>query len=61
MSIHITKNRIRATGADANALLISMAPDEQLLKWDKEKFGSDDFQRIVKEAMAKRRLVHPQQ
>jgi hypothetical protein len=51
MSIHISKNKIRATGSDANCLFIEMSPDETLLKWKKEKTGSKEFQRMVKEAI----------
>ncbi len=54
MSIHITKNRIRATGKDANALFICMAPDETLLEWEREKHGSEEFQQMVKEAIVAR-------
>lgn len=56
MSIHISKNRIRATGNDANGLFVAMASDEQLLDWDKSHHGSEDFQRMVKEAIAARGL-----
>jgi hypothetical protein len=57
MSIHISKNRIRATGADANGLFIAMAPDDQLLEWERAKIGSEDFQRMVKEAIQARNIT----
>jgi hypothetical protein len=57
VSIHITKNRIRATGRDANGLFIAMASGEQLLKWESEKTRNEDFQRMVKEAIAARNMV----
>ena len=56
MSLHISKNHIRATGSDANGLFIAMAPDEQLITWEKAKTGSEEFQRMVKEAIAARGL-----
>lgn len=56
MAIHISKNRIRATGGDANGLFIAMSPDETLLEWEQQKHGSEEFQRMVKEAIAARRL-----
>lgn len=56
MSIHITKNRIRATGSDANGLFIAMAPDDTLLEWEKNQTGSEEFQRMVKEAIKARGL-----
>lgn len=57
MAIHITnKHRIRATGRDANGLLIAMASDDTLLKMEREKTGSEQFQTMVKEAIAARKL-----
>ncbi len=56
MSIHITKNRIRATGGDANGFLIAMAPDQKLIDWEKQGFGSVEFQAMVKEAIKSRRI-----
>lgn len=47
MSLHITKNRIRATGGDANGFLIALADDARLLEWERTKSGSEDFQRMV--------------
>lgn len=58
MSIHITKNKIRATGNDANGFLIAMSPDSQLLKWEQGKHGSEEFQQMVKEAIAARKEVN---
>jgi hypothetical protein len=57
MSIHISKNKIRATGSDANSLFIAIAPDETLLEWEKKKTGSEEFQRMVKEAIKARGLI----
>lgn len=54
MSIHFTKKGIHATGADANALFIAMAPDDQLAEWTISKTGSEDFQRMVREAISAR-------
>lgn len=57
MSITISsKGGIRASGKDANGLFIAMAPDEQLLKWDQEGFGSEEFKRMLKEAIAARKI-----
>lgn len=56
MSIHITKNRIRATGDDASGFLIAMASDETLLEWQKSKFGDENFQRMVNEAIESRHI-----
>lgn len=58
MAIHISKNgnRIRATGADANGFMIALATDEALLEMERTKFGSETFQRMVKEALAARGL-----
>ena len=56
MSIRITKNSIRATGGDANGLFIAMAPDETLIEWEKQKVGSEEFQKLVKAAIAARGL-----
>lgn len=56
MAIHISKNGIRATGGDANGLLIAMADDARLLDWEKKQTGSEAFQRMVKEAVAARGL-----
>ncbi len=56
MSLHISKNRIRAAGSDANGLFIAMSSDETLLAWAKQKHGSEEFQRMVKEAIAARNL-----
>lgn len=59
MSLHISKdgNRIRATGGHANGILIALSPDATLLKWENEKTGSEDFQRMVKEAITARGLT----
>ena len=57
MSIRISKNKITATGSDANGLLIAMASDETLLEWEKEKHGSEEFQKMVTEAISARGLV----
>ena len=54
MSIHINKNRIRATGNDASGLFIAMAPDATLIEWHQQKTGSESFQRMVEEAIAAR-------
>lgn len=54
MSIHISKNRIRATGSDANGLFIAMSPTETLIEWQKNKHGSEEFQRMVNEAIEAR-------
>lgn len=59
MSIHISKNKIRATGNDANGLFIAMAPNETLLDWFSKKTGSEQFQEMVKEAMIARGLEAP--
>jgi hypothetical protein len=56
MAIHISKNRIRASGNDANGLFIAMSSDEALLNWEEEKIGSEEFQRMVKEAVESRGL-----
>lgn len=56
MGIHVTKNKIRATGADANSLFIALMPDDQLLEAEQKKTGSEEFQRMVKEAIAARNL-----
>lgn len=54
MSIRISKNSIRATGKDANALFIAMNSTDTLLAWEKNGTGSPQFQRLVKEAIAER-------
>ncbi len=60
MAIHITKQGIRATGSkDANGLFIAIAPDEKLLEWKRDKRGSEEFQQMVKEAIAARGLSSP--
>jgi hypothetical protein len=56
MSIHISKNRIRATGMDANGLMIAMASDEQLVTWHELKAGSEEFQRMVLKAINARQI-----
>lgn len=56
MSIRITGKSIRATGSDANSLFIAMSPDETLIKWDKQGHGSEEFQKMVKEALVARGL-----
>ena len=56
MAIHVSKNKIRATGSEANSFLIALSNNETLLKWEKDKTGSEDFRRIVKEAIAARGL-----
>ena len=56
MGIHIKKNSIRATGSDANALLIAMASDDYLLKAQQNKTGNEEFQRMVIEAIDARGL-----
>jgi hypothetical protein len=55
MGIHVTKNRIRATGTDANALFIAMMTYEQLIEAEAKQTGSDDFRRMIKEAIAARK------
>ena len=60
MSLHISKNRIRATGSDANALFIEMTPTETLFEWQKEKHGGEEFQRMVNEAIEARRASQEQ-
>ena len=55
MSIHISKNRIRATDSDANGLMIALSPDAQLQKWQTQKTGSEQFQRMVNEAIEARK------
>lgn len=60
MSIHITKNRIRATGSDANALFIALTPDDSLLKQYHEKTGSEEYQACVVREL-ERRCIMPQQ
>lgn len=58
MAIYVTKNGMRATGnRDASAMLISMAPDEQVLKWYHEKHGSELFQKLVAECVERRHLI----
>lgn len=56
MSIHITQNKIRVTGSDANGFLIAMASDQALLDWERQQIGSKEFQRMVKEAIRARGL-----
>lgn len=56
MSIHITKNRIRATGSDANALFIALASDEQVMEWASTNHGGEEFRRMVQEALCARGL-----
>ncbi len=56
MSLHISKNRIRATGSHANGFFIAMTDDSTLLQWEKDKHGSEEFQQMVKEAIAARGL-----
>lgn len=56
MSVHITGNKIRATGKDANGLFIAMASDERLLEWNKKQTGSEEFRTMVKEAIAARNI-----
>lgn len=58
MSIHITKNRICATGNDANGLLIAMSSDESLIRMATDKTGSESFQAMVNEAIAARGIGH---
>ena len=60
MSLHISKNRLRATGSDANALFIAMTPTETLIEWQKEKHGGEEFQRMVNEAIEARRASQEQ-
>lgn len=57
MSIHISKNRIRATGSDANGLLIAMMSDGALLDAEHKKTGGEEFQRMVQEAIKARGLT----
>jgi hypothetical protein len=57
VSIHFTKNHIRATGKDANGLFIAMAHDAQLIKWAEDKTGDSEFQKMVCEAIAARGIV----
>lgn len=45
---------IRATGRDASGLLIAMADDATLAKWQLKKTGSESFQKMVNEAIAAR-------
>lgn len=59
MSIHITKNGIRARGRDANSLFIAMMPDDSLLEAFKNRTGSEEFQAMVKEAITARGLEVP--
>jgi hypothetical protein len=54
MSVTVSNNRIRATGSDANGLFIAFTSDKSLLKMDAEKIGSEEFQCMVKEALAAR-------
>lgn len=61
MSIHISKNRIRATGSDANGLFIAMMSDETLLESAKSKTGSEQFQKMVLEAITARGLNVPEE
>jgi hypothetical protein len=62
MAIHITKNGMRATGnRDASAMLISMAPDETVLKWHTKKHGGELFQELVVEALKRRNLIQPKE
>lgn len=58
--IAVANGRIRATGADANGLFIAMASDETLAQWEREGTGSDEFQRMVKEAIAARQKAKGQ-
>lgn len=52
--IRISKNKIRATGSDANSLFIAMTPTKKLIEWQQEKFGGEEFQRMVNEAIKAR-------
>ena len=54
MSLTISKKRIRATGNDANGLLIAFCDDERLLEMEQNQTGSEKFQGMVKEAIAAR-------
>jgi hypothetical protein len=56
MSLHISKNSIRATGKDANGLFIALMSDRALLEAEKDKTGGEEFRRMVKEAIALRGL-----
>lgn len=57
----IKKDSIRATGDDANALFISLACDQALEDWDREGHGSENFRRMVKEAIEARKLLKAKQ
>jgi hypothetical protein len=59
MSLHISKNGIRATGNDANGLFIALMPDEVLVKAGETKMGDRNFQRMVEEAIVARGLPLP--
>lgn len=54
-------NRIRATGSDANGLFIAFSSNDALLDWEQKKTGSEEFQKMVKEAIAARRLKPKEQ
>jgi hypothetical protein len=51
-------NTIRATGGDANRLLIAMASDEQLADWLREGHGSHEFRWAVQEAIDARAKIY---
>lgn len=62
MGLHITKTRkgstrIRATGSDANGLFIAFMGDDSLKDAYAKKTGSEEFQRMVAEAMVARGLL----
>lgn len=59
MSMHISKKRIRATGKDANGLFIAFMSDEDLLEAEKNKTGGEEFQQMIKEAIAARGITMP--
>lgn len=56
MAIHITKSRIRATGSDANALVIAMTSTEELLKQQgNPQHGGAEYRRLLAEAIEARK------
>jgi hypothetical protein len=56
MAIHITKKRIRATGSDANALIIALTSTEDLLKQKADpKHGSEAYRRMLDDALEARK------
>jgi cytochrome P450 len=56
MAIHITKKGMRATGSDANALMIAMTSTEQLLEQQKNpNHGGEEYRRMLAQAIEARK------